>query len=151
VNTGPQAQANSRDCLSVQQPIVTSCTIRGTFVNGVAVDELLIGHAVPAVIDFSDEDDLPPTPDNLLRTPDTPSTGSEGKAHAVPLSTWSERHVPIEPGVPVEVPELGMEAKYFSELLGPAHRWAGWPRCAYDRSRSKSRSKRGRPLTSLRE
>lgn len=109
VDTGP---TDSGGCNQYIETI--RGTIRGSFANGVAVDKFVISirrepiarTPTPGVIDLTDERD-------------------EAAA------SWSEREIPIEPGVPVEVAELGNDAKDLSELLGPAHRWVGWPHCAY--------------------
>jgi len=109
VDTGP---TDSGGCNRYVETI--RGTIRGSFANGVAVDKFVIsirGEPIartptPGVIDMTDERD-------------------EAAA------SWSEREIPIEPGVPVEIAELGNDAKDLSELLGPAHRWVGWPHCAY--------------------
>jgi hypothetical protein len=114
VDTGPEVEPDSRGCHGGHYPIITiGGSIRGTFANGVAVDKLVIGTRKPVtrtqpsgVIDMADDFEAP--------------------------WTWSEHEISIEPGVPVEIQELGDDAKDFSELLGPAHRWAGWPKCAYD-------------------
>jgi hypothetical protein len=115
VDMGPEADADSRGCHSVQRPVMTiGGTATGTFANGVAVDKLVIRHRDTAM-----------------------SRGRmRGEMHddrdKVAPATWSEREVTIEPGVPVYVPELGEDPKTFAELLGPAHRSGSWLKCAYD-------------------
>jgi hypothetical protein len=93
-------------------PTVTVAgSVRGTFANGIAVDKFVVGSSKPVVRT------LPPGVIDMTGDP-------------APL-TWSEREIPIKLGVAVEIPELGDDAKDFAELLGPAHRWAGWPTCPY--------------------
>jgi hypothetical protein len=63
-------------------------------------------------------------------------TFADGVAQGT-LVISNQRHtheISLVPGVAIEIAELDADpntARDYVDLLGPLHRWNGWPRCAY--------------------
>jgi hypothetical protein len=118
VNNGPEVDPDSRGCRHIQRPTITATgTVGGTFADGIAVDKLVIRSRGTLWSDTVNDLD------------------EKAMEHDLEKATWSEREISIEPGLRVDVPELGSDTKEFAELLGPAHRWAGSPKCPYENDR----------------
>jgi hypothetical protein len=94
-----------------------SGTVRGTFVDGVAVGDLVVHRVLYRVVKKS-----------VKCGPRCYDFTDNGEPIAV-IEAVEDAQVSIEPGVPAQID--GAEALDFAELLGPEHR--GWipARCAY--------------------